>query len=117
MLQMWRNFSQYMWDQIKGRHVGLLITPFLRNEFLGAEEILVTWNSCWKKCTLTWTGKRESRRAVETAIILQGTYEYGDSEGHSGEMQTEMGNMVLEAGERVILVTGIKELGWIMFSF
>lgn len=48
---------------------------------------------------------------METAIILQGTYEYGDSEGHSGEMQTEMGNMVLEAGERVILVTGIKELG------
>jgi len=42
MLQMWRNFCQYMWDQIKGKHVGLLITPFLRNEFLGAEEILVT---------------------------------------------------------------------------
>lgn len=49
MLQMWRNFSQYMWDQIKGRHVGLLIIPFLRNEFLGAEEILATWNSCRRK--------------------------------------------------------------------
>ena len=49
MLQMWRNFSQYMWDQIKGRHGGLLIIPFLRNEFLGAEEILATWSSCWRK--------------------------------------------------------------------
>lgn len=38
-----------MWDQIKGRRVGLLMIPFLRNGFLGAEEFLVTWNSCWKK--------------------------------------------------------------------